>query len=137
MKKTLFVLAALAATACAEAQTQPAYDIHVIDARHFSKPPRNWKNPEDVATFYVDIARHKPQEVTVFQYPDYYEVAYYQAENDSIKMHGFNIVDAGQFDKAQYTWNKDTLNLYLFNGTTKTKVYRGYGHGNTNSLKTE
>ena len=132
---TLLLLAFVLTNAAAQ-----TYQIRVVNARNFKAPARNWSNPDDVATYYVDLERHKHQEVTVYDYASYYRISYYQKEDDSIRVHGFDIDEPGtRFDKALYTWNRDTLNLHLFNSTTdaKTKTYKGFGRGRTSSLVTD
>jgi len=67
-----------------------------------------------------------------------YKVNYYQTENDSIKNHAFEVAEKGAvYNKAEYTWNKDTLNLRLFNENGKSEMYKGFGWGETSSLKTD
>ncbi len=131
------LLAALLAFAFTGAQAQVNH-IRVVNARNFKTPPINWNNPDDVATYFVDLARHKHHEVNVYQYNAYYRISYFQQEGDSIRVHGFNINESGpSFDRASYTWNNDTLNLHLFSSTSdaKSKVYKGYGWGSSSSLK--
>ena len=128
----------------AHAQPQPVDIIRIIDARNFKDPVINWKNKDDVATYYADLARHKHHEVNVYRAPypredgSGYKVNYYQMENDSIKTHGFWFPEKGQiFDHAEYTWNKDTLNIRLFNDRTKSQTLKGFGWSGTSSIKTD
>lgn len=138
MKKTQFVLTVLFVLAFAGAQAQVNH-IRVVNARNFKAPAIDWSSPDNVATYYADLARHKHQEVSVYRYDMYYKVSYFQQEGDSIKVHGFNITEPGQYNKASYTWNRDTLELHLFSSTSddKSKTYKGFGRGNTNSLKVD
>src|SRR5689334_16335361 len=103
MKKIQFVLTVLLALMFTSAQAQVNH-IRVVNARNFKAPEMNWNNPDDVATYFVDLQRHKHQEVNVYQYNAYYRVSYFQQEGDSIKVHGFNITEQGQYNKASYTW---------------------------------
>lgn len=139
MKKPQFILTVLLALTFTSMQAQVNH-IRVVNARNFKAPAMNWNNPDDVATYFVDLQRHKHQEVNVYRYNELYRVSYFQQEGDSIKVHGFGIPDEGvSYDRASYTWNNDTLKLHLFSSTSdaKTKVYRGFGRGRTNSLITD
>ena len=137
-----FVILLIAADST-NAQSQPVNIIRIIEARNFKDPVINWKNNDDVATYYADLARHKHHEVNVYRIPyptggSGYKVNYYQVENDSIKNHGFELAEKGQvYNKAEYTWNKDTLNIHLFNENAKSEMYKGYGWGRTSSIKTD
>ncbi len=139
MQKILFIATLLLiAWSNAIAQPQPRYIIRVVDARNFKEPTINLKNQDDAATFNADLARHKDREVNVYHYgaaPGMaYKVNYYQKENDAIVKHGFYAGTSENFDKAEYTWSKDTLVIHLFNANKADKTYRAYGWGSTNSL---
>ncbi len=138
MKKTHIIFTLLLALTFTGAQAQVNH-IRVVNARNFKEPPINWNNPDDVATHFVDLQRHKHQEVNVYRFNESYRVSYFQQENDSIRVHGFGITEPGSFDRASYTWSKDTLVLHLFSSTSdaKTKTYKGFGHGSTSSLVTD
>jgi hypothetical protein len=139
MQKILIIFALLLmAAGNAAAQSQPRNIIKVIDARNFKEPTINWKNPDDVATYKADLARHTHHEVNVYHYSSSqfgsYKVTYYQNENDSIKAHGFCPSTNEDFDQAEYTWNKDTLNIHLFSANKTDKTYKAFGWGSTSSL---
>ena len=139
MQKILIIAALLlSAAGSAMAQSQPVYIIRVINARNFKEPSINWKNPDDVATYQADLARHKHHEVNVYHYSSgpygSYKINYYQSENDTIKGHGFYASTNDNFDKAEYTWNNDTLNIHLFNADKADKTYKAFGWGGRSSL---
>lgn len=60
-----FAILLIAATNT-HAQSQPTNIIRIIDGRNFKDPVVNWKNKDDVATYYADLARHKHHEVNVY-----------------------------------------------------------------------
>lgn len=137
MKKILTAtLLLLSSVVLSNLHAQTKYDIRIVDARNFKEPAMDWKNENDVATHNADLSRHKHREVNVYNYGAYYKVNYFQDENGTIMAHGFMISESGpRFDQAEYCWSSDTLCIHLFNGDTKSKIYKGYGKGSTNSMK--
>lgn len=137
MKKAIGILLLLSAVNFAQVHAQ-TYNIRVVDARRFVEPKENHASQHDAATHSASIAQHKHHDVSVYRYPGYYKVNYYQTENDQMTVHGFMITEPGpSYYKAEYKWSGDTLCLNLFNETAKTKVYKGYGMGSSSSLKVD
>ncbi len=120
----------------ASAQSGQSYLIRIIDAGRFSEPPRNLNSVDNKATYNAEITRHKHHDVVVLKRGGEYTVKYYQNEYDTMKTHQFMAASADRFDMAEYTWGKDTLNIRLFNSSTKEgKSYKGFGWGGTSSMK--
>ncbi len=138
--RKIFVLATLFFTSvgASYAQTSPLYQIRVVDATRFTEPARDLKNKENRATSEAENSRHKHHDVVVLRKGRNYSVDYYQSESDGVKLHGFGIMDQDIYKMAEYRWVGDTLNLCLTDGADKkTKVYKGFGKGNTSSLVTD
>lgn len=133
MKKTIIIASIALITAhCVQAQT---YTTRVLDASRLPKQQVNWKNKDDVATYDADVARHKHHDVVVHKRGSSYMVTYYQLENDTIRPHGFGPASDNVYDKAEYQWIKDTLDIKLYSTTTqKSSRYKGFGWGPTSSV---
>jgi len=84
---------------------------------------------------YAEMAKHKHHEAAVFRSAEEYILTYYQLEKDSIKYHAAIYGSRDIMNEAEYSWNKDTISVRLFNGATKKEIkFSAFGHGNTNSI---
>ncbi len=82
---------------------------------------------------YAEIAKHKHHEAAVFRSGDDYKLIYYQLEKDSIKYHAAGYGSHNIMNQAEYSWQKDTISVRLFNSATKKEIkFRAFGYGNTN-----
>ncbi len=84
---------------------------------------------------YAEMAKHKHHEAAVFRSEEMYTLTYYQLEKDSIRYHAAGHDSHDMMNSAEYTWDKDTIFVRLFNKATKKEIKFGaFGHGNTNSM---
>ncbi len=139
MRKTLITAALLViAVGASYAQTSPLYQIRVVDASRFTEPARDLKSKENQATNVAEDSRRKHHDVVVLRRGRDYSIDYFQAESDGMRLHGFMVKDIDVYKMAEYRWNKDTLCISFTDGGDKrTKVYKGFGSGNTSSMVTE
>ena len=87
---------------------------------------------------YAEIAKHKHHEAAVFRSGEMYTLTYYQLEKDSIKYHAAGHDSQDIMNKAEYSWEKDTISVLLFNSATKKEIkFKAWGYGNSNSMSTD
>jgi len=138
MKRITFI-SVMFFTASMVAHAQSGTVVKIRDERNKKKVPINCQTPAAMAEYYAECAKHKHHDVevslTLFENDNSYEVTYYQNENDTMKRHKFSVGLPTQSDKAEYRWDHDTVCVSFFHKESKrSKVYRGYGYGNTSSM---
>lgn len=126
----MLTLLAILMACIAYGQSKKVTTIEVKDVRKTREPKH-------------DAGRHKHHDAEVFRATglgpaDGYTLVYYQAEQGTMKYHKAMSVSNEDFDKADYSWNKDTISVRIYNNITNKEVkFRAYGQGSGSSMMTD
>ncbi len=139
MKKIVTLLGCIIVAAGAQAQSGRATIVRISDTPKKKPGKVVCKDPAMLTEYYAECAKHKHHEVeisrTAMKGGHEYEINYYQKERDTMRSHAFSIGPEALYDRAEYTWDHDTVAVRFFEKNNKmTKAYRGFGLGNASSM---